>query len=324
MNAQGAPTISVIIAAYNAEKYIAQAIDSVLAQSHAAVECIVVDDGSTDRTAEVARSYGARVRYIHQQNAERSAARNNGIAHAAGTYLCFLDADDLLAPEKLAEQAAFLDAHPEFDVVYSRVAYFKERDGSSFSPRRKTPSGDILAELIYSNFITIHSPLIRRAALERTDGFDVTRNRYEDWDFLLRLALAGARFAFLDRLHAKVRLHPENTIGDRVKMFDAKLSVAEKIAAQYRGELERQGIDPDRVLAFHRADYGRVLVLAGMTQEGRALISGALRHPFPHRNVFVLFNLAAGILGHRALMTAQEAFDRIVKGKRGGSAEGGS
>lgn len=322
MTERHAAMVSVIIAAYNAEKYLAGAIDSVLAQSYPSVECIVVDDGSTDRTAEIAKGYGAKVRYLYQANAERSAARNNGMGQASGEYLNFLDADDLLAPEKLAEQVAFLEEHPEYDVAYSRVGYFNEHDGSSFTPNRKTPSGDIVPELLQGNFITIHSPLIRRAAAERTTGFDPARNRFEDWDFLLRLGLAGAKFGYQDRLHARVRLHLENTISDQVKMFEAKLRVAERIAAKNRAELARRAIDVEALLAFHKADYGRVLVLAGRNAEGRALIGEAAKSRFPHREVFVAFSLVAAIFGSGLLVAAQRMYDRVVKGKR--PAKGGS
>ncbi|MBU5615236.1 glycosyltransferase family 2 protein [Geomonas azotofigens] len=322
MTQRHAATVSVIIAAYNAERYIAQAIDSVLAQSYPGVECIVVDDGSSDRTADIVKGYGSRVRYLYQQNAERSAARNNGMSQAGGEFISFLDADDLLAPEKLAEQVAFLGEHPEYDVAYSRVSYFNDEDGSSFTPQRRSPSGDIVLELLYGNFITIHSPLIRRQAAARTAGFDPARNRYEDWDFLLRLALAGAKFGFQDRLHAKVRLHPGNTIGDQVKMFEAKLRVAERIVAVYGAELARRSVDAQGLVAFHRADYGRVLVLAGRGAEGRALIREAARFPFRHRKIFVAFAVAAGIFGSGMLVAAQQFYDRVVKGKRAG--KGGS
>ncbi|GFO66045.1 glycosyltransferase [Geomonas paludis] len=319
---QTVATVSVIIAAYNAERYIAQAIDSVLAQSHPCVECIVVDDGSTDGTADIVRGYGSRVRYLYQENAERSAARNNGMREASGDLISFLDADDLLAPEKLAEQAAFLAQHPHYDVAYSRVSYFNDEDGSSFTPQRRTPSGDIVAELLYGNFITIHSPLIRRDAAERAGGFDPARNRYEDWEFLLRLALTGARFGFQDRLHAKVRLHPGNTIGDQVKMFEAKLRVAEGVVEEFAEELARRSVDARGLVAFHKADYGRILVLAGRCREGRALIREAVRVSFPHRKIFVAFGLAAGLLGSGLLVAAQQLYDRVVKGKR--PAKGGS
>lgn len=317
------PMVSVIIAAYNAEKYVGQAIDSVLAQSYPSVEVIVVDDGSTDRTAAIVKGYGARVRYLHQENAERSAARNHGMRQARGAYLNFLDADDLLAPEKLAEQVAFLEEHPEYEVAYSRVGYFSESDGSSSIPRRKSPSGEIAAELLYGNFITVHSPLIRREAAERTSGFDPENNRFEDWDFLLRLALSGARFGFQDRLHARVRLHPENTIGDEVKMFEAKLRVAERIAACYPEEIARRSVDAAALVAFHKADYGRVLILAGRASEGCDLIGAAAACRFPRRWIFLALKAVAGLFGAGFVLAAQNGYDRIVKGKRtvrGGSA----
>jgi glycosyltransferase involved in cell wall biosynthesis len=167
--------VSVIIPVSNGEEYIAEAIDSVLAQTCPKVECIVIDDGSTDRTAEIVRGYGDRVSYIHQANAERSAARNNGLAHASGKYVSFLDADDLLLPDKLTEQVAFLEAHPEYDVVYSRVKYFREnRKRNYYTVRRVTPSGEIAPLLLYANFITINSPLFRRSAAERVAGFDIS------------------------------------------------------------------------------------------------------------------------------------------------------
>lgn len=314
--ARSAGKVSVVISAYNAQKYIAAAIESVLAQSYPDVECIVVDDGSSDGTAEVVAAYP--VRYMYQANAERSAARNRGIAAAEGAYISFLDADDLLAPEKLADQAAFLQAHQELDAVYSRVCYFHDgEEDSGFVPKRETPSGDIVKSLIYSNFITIHSPLIRRRAMERIDGFDVNFNRFEDWDFFLRLALSGAKFGFLDRLNAKVRLHGENTIRDRARMFQAKLAVAEKIVASYGQELQRRGLKAEEILSFHRADYGRVLILDGRVREGRQLVKEAMKHPFPHRQTFALFALAAAVVDYRLLVALQDGFNRLFKGRRG-------
>ena len=319
------PLVSVIIPAYNCESFVGQAIDSVLAQSYRPVECIVVDDGSSDRTAQVVQGYGDRVGYIRQDNAERSAARNNGIAHASGDYLCFLDADDFIAPEKIADQLAYLEAHPDFDLVYSRVAYFREQaEGGCQSPRRPTPAGEVLRELAFSNFITIHTPLIRRRAIDRGGLFDPRFNRFEDWDFFLRLALTGTRFAFLDRINAYVRVHPANTIGDRVRMFEAKLAVAQKIVERFARELAGGGIDPAQLVAFHQADYGRILILAGEVAKGRALIGQALRHPFPHRAKFALFTLAAALGGHRLLAMIQSGYDRYGKKQRWQRQEGRS
>jgi glycosyltransferase involved in cell wall biosynthesis len=306
--------VSIIIPAYNAEEYIAEAVESVLAQSFRDLECIVVDDGSIDRTGEIVRGFGERVRYIRQENAERSAARNRGIAEASGDYIGFLDADDILLPEKLKEQGAFLDAHPGYDVVYSRVAYFRDNGERRFyRVRRATPSGDILPFLIWSNFITMNSPLFRRGAVERVGGFNVSLCRYEDWDFLLRLALSGSRFGFLDSLHSLCRMHGGNTVADGPRMFASKMAVAGRIAEDFRDGLNARGIDGRSVVAFHRADYGRKLILAGRAAEGRTLIREAAQVPFPHRRKMIAFALAAGLCGHRLAAFLQRYVDRLIK-----------
>jgi len=309
--------VSVIVPVFNGEKYIAEALESVLSQTYPDVECIVVDDGSTDRTADIVRGFGERVRYLYQENAERSAARNAGIALASGDFLSFLDADDLLAPCKLAEQIAFLEASPGYDAVYSRVTYFQDTGNRNFfTVRRITPSGDITLPLLLGNFITMNSPLIRRAAVERVSGFDPSLTRYEDWDFLLRLALTGSRFGFLDSCHALCRMHGENTVRDGLLMFEAKLSVACKTVLQFGDELRRRGIEGRGIAAFHQADYGRKLILGGRVEEGRGLIAEACRVPFRHRMKFRIFALAARLLGRRLLTGVQKHADRMLKYRR--------
>lgn len=314
--------VSVIIPAYNAAKYIAAAIDSVLSQTYPAVECIVVDDGSTDRTAEIVKAYGERVKYIYQPNAGRSAARNRGISMASGEFITFLDADDYLAPEKIGLQLAFLEMHPEYDAVYCRVAYFEEGSkNSQYSVRRRNPVGDILPELLFSNFITVHAPLFRKSAVEKIGGFDPSLSRYEDWDLFLRLAISGTRFGFLDRCLAFVRVHGENTIRDKVKMFEAKLHVTEKTALQFTDEFVARGIDMAGVVAFHKADYGRILILSGSVAEGRVLIREALAVTFPPHRIFSMFEKAAAMIDYRLLASIQRVFDKISKYRKVSSGE---
>lgn len=113
-------TISVVIPAYNAETFLLRAIESVLAQTFPPSEVIVVDDGSTDRTGDVARQFGDRVRFFHQENAGVSAARNLGIEKAQGEWIAFLDADDWWEPEHLARQFDVLRRHPELVWVAGR------------------------------------------------------------------------------------------------------------------------------------------------------------------------------------------------------------
>jgi glycosyltransferase involved in cell wall biosynthesis len=122
------PLVTVIIGAYDAERYLAEAIDSVLAQTHPNLELIVVDDGSTDSTAEVAEAYGPPVRCICQENGGMAASRNRAIPEARGTYFSFLDADDRFPPDKLRGQLAVFEADPELEIVYGHVTEFFSPD----------------------------------------------------------------------------------------------------------------------------------------------------------------------------------------------------
>ena len=113
-----------IIPVYNGGKYLAEAIESVLAQTLEPVEIIVVDDGSTDQSLEIARNFVPRVRIVSQENKGAGAARNTGIRVAVGGYLAFLDADDLWTPEKLMIQRSFLESQPGTDMVFGTVEQF--------------------------------------------------------------------------------------------------------------------------------------------------------------------------------------------------------
>jgi len=306
--------VSIIIPAYNAERYLREAIESVLGQSAQDIECIVVDDGSTDGTAEIAKGFGGAVTYLRQENAERSAARNNGLRHARGEFISFLDADDYLAPDKIVQQLQFLQDHPEFDAVYSKVNFFREGGDRIFSmPKRITPSGDILAPLLYGNFITMHSPLIRRSAIERSGGFDPRLSHNEDWEFLLRLSINGARFGFIDACHAFCRLHGENTSSDVIKMHQSKWRVVEGFVAAHADQLRARGIECPGILAYHEADYGKALILNGEVSQGRRLIAHACREPMPGRMVLRLFSFAAALLGSDILRSLEAATHGVRK-----------
>ncbi len=119
--------VSVIVPVFDGEKYLAAAIDSILAQTNCAGDIIIVDDGSADGSAGIAQSYAKRepnVHYIHQSHGGIGAARNRGIAQAKGDYLAFLDADDLWCEDKLALQLAAFDQHPDADLVFGHVSQF--------------------------------------------------------------------------------------------------------------------------------------------------------------------------------------------------------
>ncbi|HUN54984.1 MAG TPA: glycosyltransferase family A protein [Smithella sp.] len=118
------PLVSVIIPVFNTEKYLSEAIESILAQSYSPMELIIVDDGSTDSTAKIAKRFGSLVRYHYQENSGAGVARNQGIAMAKGDYFAFLDADDLWMPEKMKRQWEAFEENPHLDMVFGHIRQF--------------------------------------------------------------------------------------------------------------------------------------------------------------------------------------------------------
>ncbi len=122
------PLVSVIIPVYNGEKYLAQAIESILAQTYRPIEIIVVDDGSTDGSDHIAQSFSDHVQYLYQSNRGGPAARNTGIKKARGSYFAFLDADDLWTEDKLTQQIDVMEADPVLQIVFGHVSHFYSPD----------------------------------------------------------------------------------------------------------------------------------------------------------------------------------------------------
>lgn len=228
-----APATTVIIPAYNQGHYLGRAIDSVLTQSDQAFEIIVVDDGSTDDTAAVARKYSAdrRVRYIFQQNSGLSAARNTGIRHARGQYLSFLDSDDLFLPQKLALLRRHFERHPHLGLVAGQ-AHPIDEDGR--------PTGVLFDErlpqegryLLLGNPLHVGSVLLRRSWQEKVGLFDETLRSYEDWDMWLRLALAGCPMGFVDKPVSLYRFHADQMTRDGSQMTTATFAVLDNLFAR--------------------------------------------------------------------------------------------
>ncbi len=225
--------ISVIIPAYNARRFIGEAIESVLSQTVPAHEVIVVDDGSTDGTAEFVREhYGKLVRVIHQENKGVGAARNIGIKAATGDVFQFLDADDLLLPNKFEVQLDFWQRNPEFDIVYCDHVYF--RDGempSSFPPARALPQGNLTEFATQSAPSAIHSFLVPRHVIETVGGFDEDKSiqQVEDKDFWLRCALYGYTFGYVPKVLVLTRRHGTNSTAHQLRRMQVKVTYSERL-----------------------------------------------------------------------------------------------
>jgi glycosyltransferase involved in cell wall biosynthesis len=185
------PTISIIIPAYNTEHTIIETITSVQRQTFSDFEIIVINDGSTDGTLEVIKTIKEpRLKVFSYENCGVSSARNHGISQAKGEFIAFLDADDLWTPDKLELQLAALQKKPEIGVAYSWIYNMGEK-GEFFQVGHQVFfEGNVLAELLISNFLANGSnPLIRKQAIESVGKFDSTLTYGEDWEFYLRLAV---------------------------------------------------------------------------------------------------------------------------------------
>jgi glycosyltransferase involved in cell wall biosynthesis len=222
------PKISVIIPAYNACKFIAEAIESVLNQTFPAHEIIVVDDGSTDGTGEfVEKQFGDKVRLIQQGNKGQGAARNAGIKVATGNIFQFLDADDLLLPNKFEVQLDFWRRNPEFDIVYCDHYYFDSgRKPINSSPPRSLPQGDLLEVTLRSAPSGIHCFLVPQYVLKTVGQFEENQSiqRVEDRDFWFRCALHGFTFGYVPQVLALTRRHGANSTANQLKRMQAKIN----------------------------------------------------------------------------------------------------
>ncbi len=182
------PAVSVIIPTFDRKDLVREAVDSVLAQDFDDYELIVVDDGSTDGTAEALASYGRRLRLIRQANRGVSAARNAGIRAAAAPLIALLDSDDLWLPGKLTAQTAFFRAHPDALICQSEEIWI--RNGLRVNPRKKhrKPSGDIFERSLQLCLVSPSAVMMRRRLLDEVGLFDESLPACEDYDLWLRVA----------------------------------------------------------------------------------------------------------------------------------------
>lgn len=222
--------VTVVIPVYNGAQFLRQSVASALAQTYPNVEVLIVDDGSTDGTGQLAdlmASSEPRVRVVHKANAGLAAARNTGIEHASGAYLNFLDADDWLLPEKIARQIKRLQERPDVDLVYSDYQKISDPDWTVFDMNREAPPLPFADILVYRNWFGVMAPLIRRRLIERAGAFDPAFRSAEDWDFWYRCAQV-TEFLYEPGILSMVRLHGNQMTGNDRRMTEAQLQFAAK------------------------------------------------------------------------------------------------
>ncbi len=246
------PLVSIIIPAYNAEKFLAGALESVIRQTYRNWEAIVVDDGSRDRTAELAKAYVAkdgRIKYVYQENQRMAAARNKGIGLAQGQYIALLDSDNMFSPEKLAAQVAFMEAHAECGVSYGRIVHFFEgAPNVLYKNRNEAPlESDAFRSLLWRNSINVLQVLIRKKHLDEFGAFQGRWPACDEQYVWVNLARHGVKFCALDDVVGISREHRTSDSSRRGHIYDTAWSflqmlklIAPSLSAE---EKERYGGD---------------------------------------------------------------------------------
>ncbi len=219
--------VSIVIPCYNQRRYLREAVESAVAQSHAPIEVIVVDDGSSEDVRSVAGAC-AGVRYVRQANLGVATARNNGFLQCHGRYVIFLDSDDRLAPDCAQIGVRVLKARPEAAAAVGLCRVI----GTDGEPRpfrqQARVGGDVYLELLRGNFIWMPAQVLyRRDAFASIGGFDTTVDACADYDLYLRLARVY-ELAVHREIVADYRQHAENMSGDALLMLRSALAVLER------------------------------------------------------------------------------------------------
>lgn len=201
------PLISVIVPVYNGERFLRDAIDSILAQDYGRLQILVIDDGSTDTTPAIASEFRSRIDYHRQENQGPAVARNNGLSMARGEIVTFLDADDLWCANKLASQLPLL-SNPEVSMVWGRTQLFtlNHGAGSAFLPYREP-----------GHFTQLGSLLLRKSVFEVLGQFAPELRITDDLDFLARIEESGTNVLRHDEIVLNWRRHEDNITKDNTQ-----------------------------------------------------------------------------------------------------------
>jgi glycosyltransferase involved in cell wall biosynthesis len=276
------PLVSVVMPAFNAERYIAESVDSVLSQTFQDFEIIIVDDGSTDKTIEIVGKYGSRVKVISQENSGPSRARNTGIMSAAGRYIAFLDSDDLWTEDKLEVQVGFMESNPRIDMVVADMMMFQE-DATIFdsyfdSIRIKGFYDTLISEqrelqdafsmLLQCNFIPTGTVLLRKECLEKSGLFDEKISTVEDLDLWIRISIFS-KIGVIPKVLKKKRSHMENISKDIPRARSSYIYVLEKIQRDFPQMGDRYRMAFDKKLSSLYCNQGYYYFSINRMKESR-------------------------------------------------------
>lgn len=275
------PEVSVVIATYNMGRYLAEAVNSVLAQPDVDLEVVVVDDGSTDDTLEVMTAFAAdpRVRLIAQENRGQPRAKNAGIRASRGRFIAFCDADDYWLPDKLALQLPLFERNPRIGVVCSGTLALHEDGEVRSHPHAPLQRGRILEALFLRNLIPFGTAVVRRECLEQVGLFDESIAMGIDWDLWLRVAVDW-EFDFTPEPTYVYRIWD----GQMSKNWRGRYEHAFRIMANFLAS--HPGRVPPGVVATAYADTYTNLAAEELNHVGVGACLGTLGKALRHRGTF--------------------------------------
>jgi glycosyltransferase involved in cell wall biosynthesis len=272
--------VSVIIPVYNGEAFVAQAIESVLAQSHGRLELILVDDGSTDGSADICQTYvrqDQRVSYVHQENRGVAGARNSGIARSSGPLVAFLDCDDAWLPDKLAKQIP-LFGDEAVGLVYTSL-FLKNGDKiTDATPHKTFCQGDCFSAILKYNFIPNSTVVTRRSLLETAGPFDERRELIGVEDKLMWLKIAKlARVALVKEPLMIYNYQGERVSTNQQAMLTGELLCLEEIARLHPPSSERERLDFSQAHSEVYRHYGHNFFTIGNFAKARDCYGKSLK-----------------------------------------------
>jgi len=314
---QGAPetpAVSVVIPAWNGERFIEKTLASVFAQTYTDYEIVVVDDGSTDGTRQILERHGDRLRYFRQENAGQSTARNRGAEHARGALLAFLDHDDCWEPTYLEMTVACFETHPRAGLVVPGYRFLDAEDRPLARRRLKRSPGEwyTTSSLLEGDVGTIHNPVIRRDVFLASGGYDTTIHGPEDCEFWLRLSFV-ARMLHLPEALLLYRTHADNYSKNLLDNAQEWLRILEKFESEHPDFANSHRRLMDRNWSKQYGRLGRER-LAQQGQDGpnrrearSALMQSIRREPLRVRSyIYAALTFLPGITRHYAAWRRRE------------------
>jgi glycosyltransferase involved in cell wall biosynthesis len=272
--------VSVVMPVYNGQRFLTDSLESVFAQRYGDYEVICVDDGSTDGSAELLKSYGDRVMTIRQPNAGQGAARNAGARRASGQYVAFLDQDDQWYPQKLEREVAALQANPDAVVAYSNSDRMDDEGrllqvGATVAERASALVSP-LGRLIGEGLVLPSSMLVRRDVFERIGGFDPQLTGFEDFDICARLRQQG-RFLFIEEPGLCYRVHGGGfSQSGKLRVVQSRERFLLRMRDLYAGNREKEGL-VKKMLADCYSDWGMEELRVGNRQASWGKLFRSLR-----------------------------------------------